>query len=112
VIDRQVRWKLHLVSPSEKVYEMFATDRGRSKFWPEESVESDGQMTLRFIGEEKAVTCKIVEKTPPTRFSFHYFGNTTVTVEFERDEKGGTDLLLTEINFPSLEYWEPNMLAG
>lgn len=98
-----VRWKLHLASPPEQVYAMFATDRGRAKFWSESSLEKEGIMELYFMNGEQ-LACSILEKMPPNRFSFHYFAKTTVVVEFRQDEDGGTDLTLSETGFPNQEH--------
>jgi uncharacterized protein YndB with AHSA1/START domain len=99
-----VRWKLHLASPPERVYATLAADEGRVKFWPETSAEHDGVMAFTFLSEPEPFTFKILEKSPPSRFAFHYFGNTTVTFELESDGAGGTDLTMTETDFPSEEH--------
>src|SRR5579883_2953207 len=48
----ELKWRLHLKSPPEKVYEFISTDEGRMKFWAESSktngnviflLESDGK---------------------------------------------------------------------
>jgi uncharacterized protein YndB with AHSA1/START domain len=96
-----VRWKLHLASPPERVYAMLATDEGRVKFWPETSVEREGVMTFTFLSEPQPFAFKILEQSLPTRFAFHYFGDTTVVFELASDGAGGTDLTLTETGFPS-----------
>jgi uncharacterized protein YndB with AHSA1/START domain len=96
-----IRWKLHLALPPERVYAMLATDEGRVKFWPETSVEQDGVMEFTFQGEMQPYRFSILEQSPPSRFAFHYFGNTTATFELQSDGRGGTDLTLTETGFPN-----------
>jgi uncharacterized protein YndB with AHSA1/START domain len=100
-MTEHVRWKLHLASPPERVYAMLATDEGRAQYWPETSVERDGVMTFTFLSEPGSFAFKILEKSPPSRFVFHYFSETTVTFELASDGAGGTDLTMTETGFPS-----------
>jgi len=98
-----VRWNLHLKSSPEQVYAMFATDAGRAKFWSESSLEKDGSLELHFMNGEQ-LECLILEKMPSSRFSFHYFAETIVVVEFHVDKSGGTDLTLSETGFPNQEH--------
>ena len=42
-----VRWRLHLSSPPEKDFESLTTDAGRSKFWAELAVATEGHVDLR-----------------------------------------------------------------
>jgi hypothetical protein len=106
-LDRQIHWRLHLISAPARVYQLLSTDVGRASFWPESSVEQADSMTLTFLGEQ-AITCKILARTPPARFSFHYWGETTVVFELTDDGTGGTDLVLRETGFPTDRHWEEN----
>jgi uncharacterized protein YndB with AHSA1/START domain len=96
-----VNWKLHLASPPERVYSFIATDEGRTKFWSDTSEEEDGFFTLGWKSEKSKARCKILDGSPPRKFSFHYWANTTVTFELQNDGRGGTDLILVEENFPN-----------
>lgn len=106
--QNEVRWKLHLASPPERVYAMLASDEGRAQFWPETSVERDGEMVFTFLSEPQPFTFKILEQSPPSRFVFHYFGDTTVSFELASDGGGGTDLTMSETGFPSESHRQEN----
>ncbi len=95
-----VNWKLHLVSPPEKVYSFFATDDGRTKFWSDTSETREGFFILGWMAEKSKAKCRILGQSRPHRFSFNYWGNTTVIVDLQSDGGGGTDLTLVEENFP------------
>jgi uncharacterized protein YndB with AHSA1/START domain len=106
--DIFIHWRTHLGAPPDRVYDMFATDEGRAKFWAEASEERDGRFLLAFLGEDETVSCEVIERQPPGRFTFRYWDGTRVTVRFVDDGKGGTDLILTETGFPSREHREEN----
>ena len=40
--ENTIEWKVHFASPIERVYEFLTTDKGRSKFWAEETREENG----------------------------------------------------------------------
>jgi len=90
-----VRWRIHLASPPEKVYEFLATDAGRARFWAESAVEEGGHINFTFPNGW-TWRGQILESTPAHRFSLIYFGGTTTTFELAGDGRGGTDLTLTD----------------
>lgn len=104
-----IRWRIHLTSPRELVYEAVATDEGRKRFWSEDSVEKDGTVEFTFPNR-LAVKGRILERVPPKRFSITYFGESRVTFELADDGRGGTDLTLTETGIPA--EWRAENLAG
>jgi hypothetical protein len=83
---------------------MFATDPGRERFWAEKSVESDGNIELRFV-DGLILKSKILESKQPKRFVFEYFGVSKVTVDLLDDGAGGTDLTLHADGVRSDEEW-------
>ncbi len=48
--DEPIRWRLHLASPPEKVYELLSTHAGRARFWPEDVREEGGFVSLNEEG--------------------------------------------------------------
>ena len=103
-----IRWRLHLTSPPEVVFDLLATDDGRARFWAESAIERDGMIDFRFPNG-MAWRGQILENDPPRRFSVDYFGD-RVTFELNRDQSAGTDLLLTDSGDMSAERYE--VLAG
>lgn len=94
-----IRWRLHLNSPPEAVYEALATDAGRAGFWAESAVEQGGM--IRFIFPNHAVwEARILEMLPPARFALIYYGGLVVTFYLEVDGRGGTDLTLIDRGVP------------
>jgi uncharacterized protein YndB with AHSA1/START domain len=90
-----IRWRLHLSSPIEQVYEALSTDAGRASFWAESAIERDGFIHFRF---PSGVTWegRILQAIPPRQYAVEYYGNSVVTFELEQDGQGGTDLTLTD----------------
>ncbi len=87
-----IRWRLHLASPPEKVYEALATAEGRARFWAESAPESEGVVTFHFLGHEPHEG-RILRREPPVHLAVEYFG-TLVEFTLEPDGRGGTDLAL------------------
>jgi len=83
---------------------MFATDKGRERFWAEKSAEKNGRVELRFI-DGLILKPKILRNEPPKRFLFEYFGGSKVTVDFLDDGAGGTDLTLQAEGASSDQEW-------
>jgi uncharacterized protein YndB with AHSA1/START domain len=94
-----IRWRLHLRSPLEKVYQELATDAGRASFWAESAVEQDGVIHFVF---PNGVTWdgRVVEAVPPRRYAVQYYGNSLAAFHLEADGWGGTDLTLTDSGVP------------
>ena len=93
-----IEWKLHLASAPAAVFELLTTDAGRERFWAERSRAEDGAFTLTFSGGEQ-LRCALVAESAPRSFAFRYFAETLVEITLTPDERGGTDLSLTEIGF-------------
>ena len=105
---KTIIWRLHTVSPPERLWALLTTDEGRTLFWAEESRSEGERFTLSFSmgvsGE-----CRVIEAAAPCRFAFTYFG-TKVLIELAPDGSGGTDLTLTNSEVPEDEY--EDMLPG
>ncbi len=89
-----IRWRMHLRSRPNEVYDALATSEGRSGFWAESAVERDG--VIHFVvpgGHESAG--RIIERVVNKRFATEYFG-WTVVFDLQSDSAGtGTDLQMT-----------------
>jgi uncharacterized protein YndB with AHSA1/START domain len=110
---RQIRWRLHLASPPEKVYEFLATDAGRARFWAESAVEvtsSQGAMIDWRFPDGTVITTEVLNREPGKSFSLRYLGGSTVTFSLESDGTGGTDLTLSDLGV--LPQWHAETQAG
>jgi uncharacterized protein YndB with AHSA1/START domain len=103
-----IRWKMHFISPKEKVFSALATDEGRAHYWAESALEVDRQVTFHILGYEP-FSGRILKKQAPSVFALEYFG-TFVEFSLQDDGKGGTDLSLvaTEVD----ESIRMEMVAG
>lgn len=90
-----IRWRLHLAAPPAQLYTLLATDDGRARFWAESAIATDGWIEWRWPGGLSART-RVLEATPPTRFSVEYFGGSRASFDLAEDGIGGTDLTLTD----------------
>lgn len=90
----EIRWRIHLASSPESVYDALGTAEGRSRFWAETAIEVDGVIQFRFPNGLKW-DGEILERNRPDLFTVNYFGN-RVTFRLSDDGAGGTDLLLTD----------------
>ena len=104
-----IRWKLHLESSPQAVYQKLSTDEGRASFWAESAVEQDGMIHFVFPNQAEWKG-KILENVPPERFQVEYYGGTIATFELDPDSSGGTDLTLTDQGIPENDRSE--VLAG
>jgi len=43
-----IRWKLHLKSSPQDVYQLLSTNEGRARFWAESAIEQDGMIHFMF----------------------------------------------------------------
>jgi len=104
-----IRWRLHLGSPIDKVYQAISTDAGRASFWAESALERDGVIHFVFINQ---VTwdAQILLADPPRRYTVQYYGNSIAAFTLEEDGQGGTDLTLTDTGVPSEDRTE--VIAG
>ena len=94
--DETIIWRLHLSSSPERVYELLNTDEGRASFWSSSTAELDGSIDFEAKNGNRW-SCRIVERTPPSRFVMEYGGLTTF--DLQDDGAGGTDLTLTNTGF-------------
>jgi len=90
-----IRWKLHLQSSPQTVYQILATDEGRASFWAESAVEKDGFIHFVFPNQAEWKG-KILEQESPLKFKVDYYGGSITTFELAADGDGGTDLTLTD----------------
>ena len=104
-----IRWKLHLKSSPQAVYQKLSTDEGRASFWAESAVEQDGMIHFVFPNQAEWKG-KILENAPPERFQVEYYGGTIATFELNPDSSGGTDLTLTDQGIPENDRSE--VMAG
>ena len=104
-----IRWKLHLKSSQQIVYEKLSTNHGRASFWAESAMEQDG--VIHFVFPDQAEwKGKILENDPPHRFKVEYYGGSITTFELNSDGSGGTDLSLTDQGVPAEDRTE--VIAG
>jgi uncharacterized protein YndB with AHSA1/START domain len=90
-----IRWRLHLKSSPQAVYEMLCTNEGRASFWAESAMEQDG--VIHFVFPNQAEwKGRILKNEPPHTFQVVYYGGSTTTFELVSDGSGGTDLTLTD----------------
>ena len=94
-----IQWKIHLRSPRQQVFELLATDDGRSQFWAEAAPEVDGTIHFQFVNGWE-FNGEIFEKVAPERFTVGYFGGSRVEFVLAEDGAGGTDLTMTETGVP------------
>jgi uncharacterized protein YndB with AHSA1/START domain len=94
-----VRWRIHLASSPEAVYELLSTGEGRARFWAESAAAEDGAVAFEFPDGTRWVG-RVVEADPPRRFSVEYLGNSTASFTIEADDAGGTDLTIEETGVP------------
>ena len=87
-----IRWKMHFVSPRDRVFAALSTNEGRALYWAESAPEVDGQVTFNILGYEP-FSGRILKNDAPSLFTLEYFG-TIVEFLLGDDGKGGTDLSL------------------
>jgi 8-oxo-dGTP pyrophosphatase MutT (NUDIX family)/uncharacterized protein YndB with AHSA1/START domain len=104
-----IRWRIHLKSSPETVFEMLATAGGRAKFWAESAEERDGAIHFVFPNGFRW-EAKIIECDRPHKFAIEYIGGSIATFELVSDGSGGVDLTLTDRNVPAQERIE--VIAG
>jgi uncharacterized protein YndB with AHSA1/START domain len=88
-------WRLHLKSSPSTVYQILATNEGRSRFWAESAVEIDGRIHFKFPNGQ-SWSGRLLEQVAPQRFTVDYMGGSVATFELSDDGRGGTDLTLTD----------------
>lgn len=109
-----IDWRVHFAASPEQVWQAWATDSGRERFWAETSIESAGGFDLAFVKGE-ALRVEVVEARAPELLVFRYFGGSTVTLDLAPDGSGGCDLRLREEDAPepveNLAGWVTVLLA-
>ena len=104
-----IRWKLHLKSSPQSVYQKLSTDEGRASFWAESAIEED--KIIHFIFPNQAEwKGRILEKDPSHKFKVEYYGGSITTFELESDGSSGTDLSLIDQGVPQEDRAE--VIAG
>ena len=104
-----IRWKLHLKSSPQVVYQKLSTDEGRASFWAESAVEEEKVIHFVFPNQVE-YKGKILEKEPLHKFKVEYYGGSITTFELNSDGNGGTDLTLTDQGVPQKDRIE--VIAG
>lgn len=104
-----IKWKIHLKSSPEKVFQFLNSDEGRSKFWVESSQEKDGKIYFEFPNGYKWVS-EIIERITNKKFKIQYIDNSITTFEIKDDGKGGSDVFLSDENV-KIE-WKDDVLPG
>lgn len=92
-----IRWRMHLASPPQRVYELLATAEGRAAFWAESAEEADGVVSFRF-SNGMTDEAEVLEADRPRHYRLRYF-DSEVSFDLEPDGAGGTDLTLTNTGF-------------
>ena len=107
--SNQIRWRLHLKSAPERVYQALSTDAGRASFWAESAIERDG--IIHFVFPNKmTLNARILGAIPSSQYTVQYFGNSITNFLLEEDGRGGTDLTLTDEGVPAADRAE--VIAG
>ena len=105
-VTRNIHWRLHLASSPDQVYEMLATDSGRSQFWAETAPQGTSEIHFGFPNglEFRSV---ILKQELNRCFQIRYFGS-VVTFKLAGDGNGGTDLELIDDGVPAEDFAEVN----
>ena len=98
----EFKWKLNLRSSPAEVYRMISTDRGRSKFWADSSIEKNGFIHFKFPGGQ-TYRSQIIEAQEEAIYKIEYF-HSIVTFYLIGNSSGGTDLTLKNEQVPPEEY--------
>jgi uncharacterized protein YndB with AHSA1/START domain len=92
---KEIRWRLHLRSAPELVWEALTTDHGRASFWAERTVRVGD--TIEWHWPNGATwTGPVWVEVKPHRFELDYYGGRT-SFTLEPDGAGGTDLELVDL---------------
>lgn len=90
-----IRWKIHLKSSPQAVYQKLSTDEGRASFWAESAADEEG--IIHFVFPNQAEwKGRILEQEPVHKFKVEYYGGSITTFKLKSDGSGGTDLTLTD----------------
>lgn len=100
----EIVWRLRLKAEPRAVFDRLSTDEGRASFWAERTEQHGDRLTFHFSNGE-VLESRILDSTPPDRFSLTYFEESTVVFEL-RSAGSGTDLLLRESNLSRADLHE------
>jgi len=104
-----IRWKLHLKSSPEYVYQPLPTQEGRASFRAGSAVEQDG--VIHFVFPDQAEwNGRVLLNEQRHRFQVEYYGGRLTTFELSPDGSGGTDLTLTDQGVPAED--QNDVIAG
>ncbi len=94
-----IRWKLHLHSSPQQVYDLLASNDGRAQFWAESAMELDHH--IQFVFPDGQIwRGKILDSQPDRRFQVEYYGGSKATFTLSGDGQTGTLLELTDEGVP------------
>ncbi len=99
---QDIKWKLHLKSSPQKVFEFLSTSDGRKKFWAESAEEKEGYINFSFINGQEYKS-EIIKCQPHSLYEIDYFG-WVLRFELADDGSGGTDLTMTNFAVSDDEY--------
>ncbi len=111
-----IRYRIHLRSSPQQVFELLSTAGGRERFWARSAPEEDGHIAFRFL-DGSAYRSRVFLSDPPSAYEVGYFGGSRVRFELHADGSGGTDLMMTERDVPESHYryhvpgWIPVLLS-
>jgi hypothetical protein len=107
---RRIEWKIHCVSPPDKIFQLLNSNEGRKKFWAESAEEINGEIHFLFPNGETYIS-KIILRIPNSEFSIIYF-NTLVTFHFSNCNNFGTDItLINEVPFNDYDDINPGWVS-
>ncbi len=101
---KDIEWKLHLVSPPERVYATLDSAAGRESFWAEQAEEAEDGILFAFPNGMRYVG-PILRREHNHCYEVMYFGG-RATFSLCPDGAGGTDLLLTHRGVSEEDYLE------
>ena len=107
-----IRHRVGISAPRQRVYEMFATKDGLAKFWTQVEGEQQpgGRMSVFFGGPEPAVVMEVTELSQDTRVQWRCIEGVPAwvgtTVTFDLKEEGGeTVVLFTHADWREPDEW-------
>jgi len=99
---KTVKWKIHLSSSPEMVFQFLTSTNGREQFWAEKAPERDGVIHFIFPNGER-YDSKILHIQLNREFHIDYF-NSKLEITLAPSEDNGTDLTLLNEGIPDSEY--------
>lgn len=99
---KTVKWKIHLSSSPEVVFQFLTSANGREQFWAEKAPEREGVIHFTFPNGE-SYDSKILHIQPNREFHIEYF-NSNLKITLVPLEDNGTDLTLINEGITDSEY--------